>query len=1020
MTFGLILAAVVNAGGVVVPPAGVEFTRTERGAAHPGDRVRTLDRTWILAERQIYYPAQNVLHRWTDRPLFVDTSLRRDRHDGLNEEQRAFLRDVEIMQSCGLDGFGSIAYHSTNADHLKVLERHPPKKPYMQMPIVCPAGTFANYDAEKGMILDNAASKYSAKLDGKVVCWTYGGGETVPSRWNERLRADKDMVPCVFIGMMPFYDMYKAYGYDNEGRYDPNNHSIVPAKVEAFRGKVADAAAALDGFHLWCVNFRRDWNGEYSTFSEPTPIFSDYVVPVCLEVMGRKENRGKLIGAYLRTGYINNFGGPTKGEFGTETLRNYLDEILRVNPDVLMCFEWNEENENTHFQPTVAHGRIWTRLLNYYRALLDRTVPKPMEGDDVSVPDLVVSVRQALKIGEPYHLELLYVPDGVAVKELKARVVLRDEKGRVVVRFPEEAVPTGELKAWSYRVASEEFAGLMSLRPELETVADGVRRIWKGFDSTRLSATTCKNYLYSNHSIRELAEPVSGVFDVRATDEKDVYEIRAEFAAGEELASLEILDGTEEVAAADKDDFFDETDAVVFRGHTTCVLPELFGKGADRRKTGVATVPGAPHAKIRGGHYAWEAFSVNGPAEGGGTKVGLWFGEGHGTFFVKVPTNELAGARLKIDLKDVPAVDIPLGEVADAEVKSWAFDRTFRLTMDRVRDLGDIPEPLCERHAQVSKRIRSLARFPAYQLRAITKSGKVWRSAIRHPKAYSGKTRTIPVFSDTQRREIELALPEESIPDFDYVFDPSCGARVRSAWERRYDARLGGGGFADEPLYLASVYRKLPSGFGGMEEIEYVRQGDIYVPKPGAKPKPGRGKPSDRVDPAWVREGGGWALRFGGGSYMCIPQEVIPQGAAFTLSFEIKPTADADQVLLRSTSSERRDEGLRMLVRDGTVRFSYNGIHLYETKEFDTKAALKVGEWNRIVLAKDFRRFTYDVNGQKGEIPYDRRAQHFAPCCFGGHVGQTDGVPFGIRPYDGLLRSFRVRHWTEDGKGKAR
>ena len=112
----------------------ISFERTERSAAKPGNRTRTLDRTWILAERQIYFPAQNVLHRWKDRPLFVDTSLRETK-DGLGGESRAFLRDVEIMQKCGLDGFGQIAYYSSNKHYLKLLEMYPPKKPYMQMPI---------------------------------------------------------------------------------------------------------------------------------------------------------------------------------------------------------------------------------------------------------------------------------------------------------------------------------------------------------------------------------------------------------------------------------------------------------------------------------------------------------------------------------------------------------------------------------------------------------------------------------------------------------------------------------------------------------------------------------------------------------------------------------------------------------------------------------------------------------------------------------------------------------------------
>ena len=1011
MTGGRFTAcAMALVGFAALSAAGVEFTRTERGAAKLGDRKRTLDRTWIFAERQIYCPMQNVLHTWCDRPLFADTSLRRPK-DGLSGENRAFLRDVEIMQDCGLDGFGSIAYHATNKQHLKLLEAHPPAKTYRQMPVICPVASMGNYAAEKDIILAHAKSPYAARLDGRLVCWSYGGGTEGGQRYARRFAEDPEVPPLLYVGDMPFYDMYCAYGYDNEGKYDPKSNTIVPEKVEAFRRTVADAAAVLGGFQVWCTNNRWDWNGEYSHFQDPTPIYRDYLRPVCEEVMGRPENRGKLVGAYLRQGYFNNAEGTISGEHGTQTLRNYLDEILLLNPDVLMCFEWNEENENTHFQPTLAHGRTWTRILNCYRAILDRTEPTPMKGDDTTVPNLVLSARQAIKLGEPYHLELLYLPDGSAAKELKARVTLKDEKGATVAAFPQETIPAGALKEISYFIASEDLAGVQSVRPELETELDGAKRTWTGFDSTRLRPTMCRDYLYTHQSLRELLVPASQRFDVRATDEPDVYAVDAALGCGEELSSLEIVDDLEEMAAADTGTFFTDPDSVVLRGHLTTLLPALIGKGAGRVLKGVATTPGAPHAVLRSAEYAWECFSVNGPTDGG-TAIADNFGS-HGRFFVKVPKAELAGSRLRLDFKGLGfPIEAQMDEVYGQGVRSWELGKTVRFTLERLDNLGDIPAPLGTPHAALARNVRSANRFPAFQLRAITRSGKVWRSALVHPKAFAGAPRKLRVYSDTRHKEVAVDVPADAVPSFDYVFDPKYGARLHCPWGGHSDIELGGGEWRGGPMRDAEIHKRMPAGFAGQSAGEWIRDGDNYILKPGsaaAEAKPDAAA-SSRVDPEWVRDGGRWALRFGGGSYMCVPQEVIPRGAVYSVTMDLKPTTDADQVILRSSSENNGDLGVQLIVKDGTVRLSYLGVHLYRLYEFDTKLPLRVGEWNRIEIGKDYKSLVCVVNGEKRSFPYDRRAERYSTHVFGGNLARGENLPAGIRPFDGLLRAFTVRH----------
>lgn len=966
-TIILPLAFVLLAAGA----AEVPFTRTVSRAAKPGARARRLEKTLIFAERQLYGPFQNLLHRYTDRPLFLDVTLRDDPEIG---SYAAFFRDIEILRNAGLDGFGSLDYFNVHRAQLKLLGERPPAPGYSQMIVFPGYWAESRYAEVKSMILDAEKSPFTTRLDGKLLMWCYGNGTEAHEKWARRLRADEDIPPFLFIGDMPFLDIYTAFGKYEKGK---KPQRIPREIVEAFRGKVAKAAEAFDGFQLWCTEYYPDHIGEYPRHSLKTDIYRKYLLPVAQEVMGRPENKGKLFGTYLRNGYVNPFAGTTDGEYGTETLRSYLDEILLVNPDVLMLFEWNEANENTHFQPTVAHGRTWERVLAYYRSALDRTPPAPRPGDDTTVPNLVLSVRQALKLGEPYHLELLYLPDGATEKELTARVTLKDAAGRVLVTFPVEKIPTGELLAINYRLPSECLADSDSVTAELETGYGERKKIWRGFDSTRLSATTCRDYLYSHHPLRELIEPETHSFEIRPAPGEEAYAISAAFVCGEKLAALEVLDGLEEVAAADRENVFDRAKYAILRGRFTSLIPSRFGDGAAAVLKGTAKTPGAPNAILKSGHYAWESFGVRGK-EGDIWKVTCHFGGGTGTFFALVPKEELAGAKIVFDLEKLGIVECALDEAHSLGKKGMELKDTARLDLERLDDLADYPKPVGEPQAEIRVTLPSANRFPAYQLRAVTASGKVWRSALVHPNAHAPVKRPLQVFSDTAKQPVTVAVAKDRIPDLVYSFDPKYGAWLPCVRERRYDAQLGGSGRYAEPMDGAAKKKRLPPDFV-------------------------------RPDPEWTEEEGRPALKFAKGCYLTLPQEAIPRGAVYALSFEIKPAGAENQVLLRTRATDDHDCGLQLVLENGTLRISHFGI-LLVPRHFDTGFPLKPGEWNTVTIQKDFEKICATVNGQKREFGYDRRARRFQACVFGGNVAPGPGIPDTVAPFTGLLRALRVKH----------
>ena len=964
----------------MTPEIGI--VRAEQYSERAGTRERVLPGTLIFAERQAYSPFQNTLHRYPDRPLFLDVSLRGSK-DGMTQNQRGFIHDLKILGDCGLDGFGAIAYYGINADNRRILERFAPFDGYSQMIVLSPGSDLANYTSTKTMILDAARSRYTTRINGKIVMWTYGGGRTAP-KLVKRMREDKDIPPFLLIGEMPFYDLFKAYGYDDHGRYDPSCTDISQEKISAFREKVAEYLSSVDGVRIWCTN--RQWShlGEYPAKELPTPVYRKYLLPIYKDVLSRKEFKDKLVCAYVRQGYINHFSGTTDGEWGTATLRCKLDEIALLNPDILMCFEWNELNENTHFQPTVAHAKTYSRILNHYRSVFDRTPPKPMKGDDPAIPNLVVSVRQALRLGEPYHLELLYLPDGSAATSVTARVTLRNEKGEAVAVLPEETIGTDRLKAVDYRIPSEKFAGNVCITPELTTVYNGRTEKWSGFDSTRLRSTTCRDYLYTHQPLRELAKPVRVSFDAMAKGD-GVYGVQAEFSAAEGLASLEVLDDVEEKIAYDPDNVFDRDRFAVFRVTMTVLQGRRhFGSGAAARLKGVAKVSGAPNAVFENAGYCWECFSV-GKRESTGYSVSyLASSDDYGTFFVKVPYAELKGSHLEMDLSRLGKISVPLDEPYALGRKCWPLQKTVSMDVERLDNLADVPRVSGRMELAIDATLRSSRKVPLFQLRAITVSGKIWRSA---PIAFgNGKSdlQDISVWSESLYAATTASVASVTIPDLNYRFEPANGSVLRSGWENRFDGFLGGGSPYGGPMWRAEARGMLPKDFNG------------------------------RAAPHWTKDEGRDVLDFSAGSYLWLPHEAVPRSAQYSLEFEIKPRDVSDQVLIRSYSVDGRECHLRVLLVGGSIHVSYFGANLYTVKDFDTKAKISSGEWNRVKIVKTFDRIVCDVNDVQTSFPCDRRGKVFQQVTFGGNVVPGEKIPVGTGPFRGLLRKLRVRHLVSD------
>lgn len=81
-----------------------------------GPRRRTAGEVLIFPECQYKYSLfQNFLGDFVDRPLFFNRAWRTEKFEYMNAP--AFLKDIEIMKSYGMNGSGNIASASFRIKH---------------------------------------------------------------------------------------------------------------------------------------------------------------------------------------------------------------------------------------------------------------------------------------------------------------------------------------------------------------------------------------------------------------------------------------------------------------------------------------------------------------------------------------------------------------------------------------------------------------------------------------------------------------------------------------------------------------------------------------------------------------------------------------------------------------------------------------------------------------------------------------------------------------------------------------
>lgn len=915
-------------------------------------RSKTAPQVLMYTEVQYKYGLfQNYL-RYIDRPLFYDRSLRYRENEFCYINKESFLRNCAIRKSYGFDGGGSLCsaiwgLHQTVMGYLAESPELIGK--YYEFPQFSFGSSGKNKinPASFDRVLTLAEkSPFTPRINGKIPISTYCSFLVPADRMREllttlRRKHGNTFAVCGELFVSPA-DKPEFY---NHGKWSEKTR-------EKYRKRIAEILSVYDGIQIDPVSRRR------KSFYQTAPDFTLYdreIEPLLLEALKRKENQNKLVCGSVLHGYINHMSGVNFGEFGTATARGSLNRLARLNCDMIFFFEWNEFNENTCWQPTLYNSLVLQRMIRFYGSTMRQQKPAPNPGDDQEIPPLAVSYRDHLRIGESLQIELLNIPDTDKPASYTVQLELTDIRGKKICTFPEEKFDRAVINAVTYSLPSSKLSTEMVLIPRLKVSGRSGKKLdFTDLQYIQLHTTTNVNYKCVRQTLRDLL-PVKMEFSVKDQGSGN-FAVTAKAEAGEELASLEVLENGSEVFAAGGD-----------APEKTVVISGAF----NTRKAGMRKVTirvknggkwqfkGADHPNVSLGKVKRSGDEVT-------LNTLIW--SARNCFFITLEKASVPNAILEFEV-DNEKYTIPAGQIVSSRIAAHAFP-ACRLELEHYKLLTDVPPHLNRKSAGFTTVLPANSDYPVYQLRAVSRSGKIFRSNPVIPRTVPEKKEALNIHCEESDLVVTVPVFSALIPRFRWDLNNTSGAVIPSGSSR---CDLGGGYF-----------------YGGAFTI--------------IKPPAGRNVPVKTV------ENGETVLKFDGTAYLHFPVETFPRGS-FSLDMEIRP--DKENTPMIYPLFRHYDNILGSV----TVFVKYDRLQLafadreLKTDLFASGMEITPGKWSKINISYDLKTLQITVNDRKIRYPLNKKlALYFKPAVFGGHTKAEFGLPAGAEFFRGSLKNIAISH----------
>lgn len=936
-----------------------------------------------LKRKSVLYPAQLYFETvlWRSSRLWFTAKYWRDRAL-INNRKYFFLNkswekngalSYRLMKEYDADGCNIFVIKSAGHIHLDAagLCGLSPEE-FKLLPTVSPQESSTYWQMPDSVLKRLVQLKHTWKIDNKPVYLTY--------------YADNYKDPK---GLKAFFDnVKKRSGHDLYYIADLSGNNIRLYPDTDYARFRAVAATDLLRYFDHITDYLEDAAGvEYGVYlgkqdlNQPYEYFDEVLLPLVASACGQKKFNGKKILALKVVGnYTNSNGSQTVYANGTKTLRGYLELCRKYKVDLIQGFEWDENNENTNLEPTVAKPMAYKRIFRYYMGLLKGRKAAPLPGDDLTRPNLIVSTRRQIGAGEELELELLNVPDG-NFEDYTVAVELFDQRGKTVYRSKDMAFSARRCYDQTLCIPTEKYPDSLFLQPRIIVTQKGNSKSFEGLPPVVVRGTTAEDHTWFSTPLRNL---LTAQGSVQFTEGMPLYPgvrevgIEADMTFDDKLISAEVVQDSQDIFVHDPEDECQTSNGMnrLFKLYLRTTSPaqlalQISLPGALKldfstdpsRKAKLSPLSGSSVVKMSSSSRRDEFFILPGAA---------------------IPGNvlEISGKRLNGKRKGEKfSLRFELEKVLRTGISSQSLPEGVQFALE-----ADPRPPVMALELQ-SKKVAFAAVFPVNSpvavtsLRMVSRSGKIYWS-----RAYalnsSGKQTPVSVLS-SKRGVVDFTLPRSRVPHIVYDFNQKdFGTLLPTDSGREFYANIGG-------------FLSVATGFEGV--LNAFNMPRVYAQ--GAETMP-----VFRTDPRGKRY-----LVFNGkdnhGIYF--PKTAVPQRHGFTLVFDLKISdIQRDQIIFEQRSVHSYLTGFMIRLTAGKLHLEYNcrephknRAPLFAWKKYSSNLTLKPGVRQKLILRWDGRTATLEAGGKKAVFPAEAMGYWLTPSAFGGRgnerfAGELYGIEF--------------------------
>ena len=925
-------------------------------------KSRKLPRPIIFAQGQwIYslnpwYNQRPYFSEWTDWPLFIDSNLKEEGVKARLLQYPDYARIQDVIQLYGLDGIGFWEQHSRMKISAEIIDysARSRKKDFYLIPYV---SSTSDFDKDLTRIND---SNNILRIDGKKVLWSYRSTDEQFAQYKKMV---EDRHPGNFLFIMNkklperFLSTQQA------------NQDITAEDREFLKEEVRKSLRQFDGFGWW------DFCQLIKTSDHRRVLKSEFLrnlLALTREVFDEPQFKDKIFVSEALVGHENaSWLGYLLSSEGTKTLRESLLAALEAGADIINIPEWDEQCENTSLRPTVYNGTAHLRIMRYITGKLKGNDTYMLPGDNLEVPNLVLSMRKIITLGEKLEFELLNIPDR-ADDDLtySIRLVLRNIHNEIIHEFEPLDMQSGKLMEHRPAVPSEKFASERVLIPELIISRGENHKIFReGLSVVQIQPTWNFDYKWVKQPLRDLMEKPKISFSIAPTGETSVQTATVSVSSPQVLNFVELLDNGDCIYSAIR-----PGDNSVWRENDEELAFSIYLQS-------VVYQPLSGSVTLSGTTPRWKPPFTD-KIEYEKNKV---FNEWHRGGFVAMPRSDIDKAYFEIDFPGQFTGKVPVKDVVDNLSVILGGKKGFNIAITRQLRQFFHPENLNLQDISFQTAFSPDLKVSVMQLQLIAPDGKIWRSAPLLTAPPAANKKEAVVFSETLNKPVKVTVPTNLIPNLHYEWGDAKGLIVpvdagRTLWGVR-------GGYIDLATLRVGGYGNSSQGTPPTTILAQVFW-----------------KNSNQLAPTLEKLPDGRNMLYfsGDGEHIAFPTGTIPRRAAFTIQFSIKPINTAKKQFILSNRSNAPGLLQHIFLENGTLQglITNDGFRNYE---FNSGIALKENEWNTVKIIYDQTTILFVVNGVVGKrIPAPGPGPYDVPLMLG---------TWGEKPFTGWIGDLSISHF---------